>query len=158
MNVHKKAGLMDEELVKVILFAAMAFFVVLFLHRYFAATYYIPAWSKSLSSVEKAITTLDPKYLDLSRTANVQMKGYSIVGYSEKEKCFDDFTYCICACQNPDCKNLENNRKKYCRAIDYIIPQGFVIPESENPVTYRMKLVSEDGKTFSIKADGISSE
>jgi hypothetical protein len=128
-------GQIEENLAKAILFIAVFICIVYLIVKIYTGTIAIPAWSRSLSAVDKAIDNLDPDNLALERTASVELGNYFIKGFSNL--CDAD---CICACSDTECSNAANNPKKFCRAIPYKISTFTVSTDNDKPVAVRLGL------------------
>jgi len=145
--IAKKADITVENLIMAILFFAIFVLVMIFAYKVYRQVKPVPPWSKSLTSVEKAINTLDPGNSEVTRTANVQLKKYSIKGFNKSYGMCpeDEKPHCICACDSVNCDNAREDKEKYCRNV-FIPPQkNFVITQDdEKPATYRLGLEKVD--------------
>jgi len=139
--IAKKSGKIEDNLVEIIIFAVITYFVIVFIIKYSQISKPVPTWSKSLNSVERAINNLDEDNLELTRTANVQLKGYVIKGFAPSSICLDEESSCICACKTPECSNAQSE-KKYCRDVLFQPRDDFIIAPDEEDVsrTYTLKL------------------
>jgi hypothetical protein len=149
---NKKAKLMEENLIVGILFAVITIAILIFVAKFILQGRPVPDWSSSLTSVEKALNSLDEEYIEQTRTANVLIEDHFIQGFNEESGvCPEDkdMPHCICACDTMDCASGRGSSNKYCKNILYEPSTGFIInqykDEDEGPVNYEFGLKENKG-------------